>query len=109
MRCYQTSKKKNLQTILMVFSAKPIISVDDMQKVIKAGHKYGLKPKVHVNQFTSIGGIQKAIEWNAISVDHLEVMTENDFESLSQIVIPYNTTSLLLFYLLIYHMLQQEN
>ena len=54
-----------------------------MQKVIKVGNKYGLKPKVHVNQFTSIGGIQKAIEWNAISVDHLEVMSENDFESLS--------------------------
>jgi imidazolonepropionase len=53
-----------------------------MEMVIKAGSKYGLKPKVHVNQFTSIGGIQKAVEWDAISVDHLEVMNENDFKSL---------------------------
>ena len=77
-------KEEGLADYIDVFCETNYFSVDDMQKVIKAGHKYGLKPKVHVNQFTSIGGIQKAIEWNAISVDHLEVMNENDFESLSK-------------------------
>ena len=76
-------KEEGLADYIDVFCETNYFSVDDMQKVIEAGHKYGLKPKVHVNQFTSIGGIQKAIEWNAISVDHLEVMSENDFESLS--------------------------
>ena len=76
-------KEEELADYIDVFCETNYFSVDDMQKVIEAGHKYGLKPKVHVNQFTSIGGIQKAIEWNAISVDHLEVMSENDFESLS--------------------------
>ena len=76
-------KEEELADYIDVFCETNYFSVDDMQKVIEAGHKYGLKPKVHVNQFTSIGGIQKAIEWNAISVDHLEVMNENDFESLS--------------------------
>ena len=76
-------KEEELADYIDVFCETNYFSVDDMQKVIEAGHKYGLKPKVHVNQFTSIGGIQKAIEWNAVSVDHLEVMNENDFESLS--------------------------
>ena len=75
--------EEGLADYIDIFCETNYFSVDDMQKVIEAGHKYGLKPKVHVNQFTSIGGIQKAIEWNAISVDHLEVMSENDFESLS--------------------------
>ena len=77
-------KEEGLADYIDVFCETNYFSVDDMQKVIEAGHKFGLKPKVHVNQFTSIGGIQKAIEWNAISVDHLEVMNENDFESLSK-------------------------
>ena len=76
-------KVEELADYIDVFCETNYFSVDDMQKVIEAGHKYGLKPKVHVNQFTSIGGIQKAIEWDAVSVDHLEVMSENDFESLS--------------------------
>ena len=76
-------KEEGLADYIDVFCETNYFSVDDMQKVIEAGHKYGLKPKVHVNQFTSIGGIQKAIEWNAVSVDHLEVMSKSDFESLS--------------------------
>ena len=76
-------KEEELADYIDVFCETNYFSVDDMQKVIEAGHKYGLKPKVHVNQFTSIGGIQKAIEWNAVSLDHLEVMNENDFDSLS--------------------------
>ena len=101
-------KEEELADYIDVFCETNYFSVDDMQKVIEAGHKYGLKPKVHVNQFTSIGGIQKAIEWNAVSVDHLEVMNENDFESLSN----SDTIATLLppvLSLLIYHMLQQEN
>ncbi|MGB1318241.1 MAG: imidazolonepropionase, partial [Flavobacteriales bacterium] len=51
--------------------------------VLEAGKKYGLKPKIHVNQFTSIGGIQVGKENDAISVDHLEVMTEQDKKDLA--------------------------
>ena len=74
--------KEGLADYIDVFCETNYFSVDEMEKVIKAGSKYGLKPKVHVNQFTSIGGIQKAVEWDAISVDHLEVMNENDFKCL---------------------------
>ena len=43
----------------------------------------GLKPKLHVNQLNSIGGIESAIKLNALSVDHLETMTDDDVKLLS--------------------------
>jgi imidazolonepropionase len=46
------------------------------------GVKHGLTPKLHTNQFYSIGGIKAAIECGAISVDHLEVMKPSDISAL---------------------------
>ncbi len=57
-------------------------SVDETIKIIDAGKKYGLQAKVHVNQFTAIDGIKACVEHNALSVDHLEVVTDDDIESL---------------------------
>ena len=74
--------KEKLADYIDVFCETNYFSVDEMDKILLAGKKYGLKPKVHVNQFTSIGGIQKAIEHDAVSVDHLEVLSENDINSL---------------------------
>ncbi len=53
-------------------------SVDQMCHILEAGEKYDLKPKVHVNQFNAIGGVEKAIEFGAVSVDHLEVLPEEE-------------------------------
>ena len=55
-----------------------------METVCKAGLSYGLKPKLHVNQLHSIGGIQSAINLNALSVDHLEIMKDIDIKLLSK-------------------------
>ena len=79
---------EKLADYIDIFCEKNYFSVDDMHKILETGNKYALKAKVHVNQFNSIGGIQKAIEMNAISVDHLEVLTENDVNSLK------NTTTI---------------
>ncbi|MFN5774161.1 amidohydrolase family protein, partial [Flavobacterium sp.] len=46
------------------------------------GNQYGLRPKIHVNQFTAIGGIAAAVRHNALSVDHLELVTEEDLAAL---------------------------
>ena len=77
-------EKEGLANYIDIFCETNYFSVDDMDVILEAGKKHGLKPKVHVNQFTSIGGIQKAIEWDAVSVDHLEVMEDIDFESLKK-------------------------
>ncbi len=55
---------------------------EQMEEVLVAADKYELRPKVHVNQFNSIGGIEVAISNNALSVDHLEVLTEEEINLL---------------------------
>ena len=43
---------------------------------------YGLVPKTHVNQFTIMGGVKASVKYNALSVDHLEIMNDEDIEAL---------------------------
>lgn len=57
-------------------------SVEEMVHVLKAGKKHGLTPKVHVNQFTVLGAVQAAIKEGALSVDHLEEISDADIEAL---------------------------
>jgi imidazolonepropionase len=70
--------KENLADYIDVFCEKGFFSPEEMEIICKAGLRYGLQPKLHINQLNSIGGLQTAIKSNAISVDHLEVMTEDD-------------------------------
>ena len=74
--------KEQLAEYIDVFCETGYFSVADTDRVLAAGHKYGLIPKIHVNQFNAIGGVQKAVEYNALSVDHLEVLRDEDIEAL---------------------------
>ncbi len=74
--------QENLAQYIDVFCETGYFSVDDTRQILKAGKKYGLIPKIHVNQFTSIDGVQLGVEYNALSVDHLEVMNPEDIEIL---------------------------
>jgi imidazolonepropionase len=74
--------EENLADFIDVFCEKGYFSVDETDRILTAGKKYNLTAKVHVNQFNSIGGIQVAIEHKALSVDHLEVLSDADLESL---------------------------
>ena len=65
-----------------VFCEEGYFSVADMERILSEGKKHNLIPKVHVNQFNSIGGIAAAVKHNALSVDHLEVLTDEDLEAL---------------------------
>jgi imidazolonepropionase len=75
--------KEKLADYIDVFCEQGFFSVDEMTRICEAGIKYGLKPKLHVNQLNSIGGIKAAIELNTLSVDHLETMTEDDIQQLA--------------------------
>lgn len=77
-------KAENLADYIDIFCETNYFTVADAERIMKAGAKYGLQSKIHVNQFTSIGGIQAGIKHNALSLDHLEVMTEKDIEDLHQ-------------------------
>lgn len=73
---------QKLAEYIDVFCEANYFSVEDTLRILEAGAKYGLTPKVHVNQFNSIGGIKASVEMNALSVDHLEVMSEADYGAL---------------------------
>ena len=49
---------------------------------MEAGKRFGLRSKIHVNQFTAISGIAACVKHNALSVDHLEIVTDEDIEVL---------------------------
>ena len=79
-----TIHKEHLADYIDVFCERNYFSVLEMEEILKAGIAFGLKPKVHVNQFSVLGGVRKAIELGAISVDHLEEIDENDILALKQ-------------------------
>lgn len=74
--------KENLADFIDVFCEKGYFTVEDTERLLKAGEKYGLIPKIHVNQFHAIGGVQVGVKYKALSVDHLEEMRVEDIESL---------------------------
>jgi len=65
-----------------VFCETGYFSVEETEQIMQAGINFGLKPKIHVNQFNSIGGIQAGIKFKALSVDHLEIINPEDIEVL---------------------------
>lgn len=69
---------QKLANYIDCFCEEGYFDIDQMCHILEAGEKYELKPKVHVNQFNAIGGVQKAIEFGAISVDHLEVLPDEE-------------------------------
>lgn len=73
---------ENLADYIDAFLETGYFSVDETIKIINAGKKHGLQAKIHVNQFTAINGIKACVEHNALSVDHLEVVTDDDIETL---------------------------
>jgi imidazolonepropionase len=74
--------KNKLAEFIDVFCETGYFTVAETEQIMAAGINFGLKPKIHVNQFNSIGGIQAGIKYDALSVDHLEVMTTEDIMAL---------------------------
>lgn len=77
-----TIARENLANYIDVFCEKGYFTAAQMNRILEAGKMVGLRPKVHVNQFNSVGGIKTAIENNALTVDHLEVLNGQEIELL---------------------------
>lgn len=75
-------QKENLADFIDIFCETGYFSVADTQQILAAGKKYNLVGKIHVNQFTAIGGIQAGIKNDVLSVDHLEEMRTEDINAL---------------------------
>jgi imidazolonepropionase len=76
--------EEGLADYIDVFCEKVAFSPTETQQIIEAGARYGLKAKIHTNQFNSMGGIEVGVEAGAVSVDHLEVLNEAELQVLQR-------------------------
>lgn len=73
---------EGLADYMDVFCEQGFFSVAETDRLLDAAAKYGLKPKIHANQLHRSGGVQVGVRHNAISVDHLEAMGDEEIEVL---------------------------
>jgi imidazolonepropionase len=74
--------EENLADYIDAFCETSYFSVEETERIMEAGKQYGLIAKIHVNQFNAINGIEACVKHKALSVDHLEVVTDEDIEAL---------------------------
>ncbi len=74
--------EEKLADYIDAFLETGYFSVEETERIMEAGKKYGLQAKIHVNQFTAIKGIEACVKHNALSVDHLEIVADEDIEVL---------------------------
>jgi imidazolonepropionase len=65
-----------------IFCEKGFFSVEDAARVLEAGLRAGLRPKIHANQLAVSGGVQVGVRYGALSVDHLEQSGEAEIAAL---------------------------
>jgi len=73
---------EDLADYIDVFCEKGYFNLNQTERILKAGIEYGLTPKIHVNQFNVLGGVGLGVKYKALSVDHLEVLNNNDLNAL---------------------------
>ena len=74
--------QENLADFVDVFCEKGYFDLDDTNQILSAVKAYNLQPKIHVNQFNAFGGVALGVQHNALSVDHLEELTNDDIKAL---------------------------
>ena len=73
---------EELADYIDVFCDKGFFTVEETDRILNAGMKYGLRPKLHANELDYSGGIQVGVKYNALSVDHLECTGEEEIRCL---------------------------
>jgi len=73
---------EDLADYIDVFCDKGFFTVHDTDRILMAGMKYGLKAKIHANELANSGGIQVGVKYNALSVDHLEYVGDEEIKVL---------------------------
>ena len=75
-------EKEELADFIDVFCEKGFFTPEETERIVEAGKKHGLTPKIHGNQLGRSGGVQVAVKTGARSVDHLEHTGQEEIEAL---------------------------
>lgn len=81
-RMIPQAAEEGLADFIDVFCDAGFFTVEDTDRMLEAGAKYGLRPKIHANEMACSGGIQCAVRHNALSCDHLEYTGEEEIQCL---------------------------
>ncbi len=73
---------EDLADYIDVFCDKGFFTVEQTDRILMAGIKYGMRPKIHANELAKSGGIQVGVKYNALSVDHIEYTEEEEMQLL---------------------------
>ena len=73
---------EELADYIDVFCDRGFFTVEDTERILMAGMKYGLQAKMHANELDYSGGVQVGVKYNALSVDHLECTGDEEIEAL---------------------------
>lgn len=74
--------REGLADYVDVFCDEGFFTPEDTDRILNAAAKYGMKPKIHVDELAATGGLPVAVKHGALSVDHLENMPETEFDIL---------------------------
>lgn len=74
--------REGLADYVDVFCDEGFFTPEDTDRILDAAAKYGMKPKIHVDELAATGGLPVAVKHGALSVDHLENMPETEFDIL---------------------------
>ena len=74
--------KENLAEFIDVFCDTGFFTVEETARMLEAGTKHGLVPKIHANELDYSGGIEVGVKYGALSVDHLECVGEKEIATL---------------------------
>jgi imidazolonepropionase len=73
---------EELADFIDVFCDKGFFTHEDTERILMAGMKYGLRPKIHANELGHTGGVEAGVKYNALSVDHLEYLNDEEIRIL---------------------------
>lgn len=73
---------EELADFIDVFCDDGFYTANETEKILMAGLKYGLTPKLHANEIANSGGVQIGVKYNALSVDHLEHSGDDEIKAL---------------------------
>ncbi len=71
---------EKLADYIDVFCEKGFFSPEETERIVEEGKRYGMKPRIHANQLYRSGGVQVGVRTNAVSVDHLENIGDEEIE-----------------------------
>ena len=80
--CIEIIAKEDLADYIDIFIEKNYFSLEDAHRILDYSDKFGLKPKLHVNQLSNMGALQLAVDREALSADHLEEITQTEIDYL---------------------------